>query len=490
MFSKNINNYKKLISSSNFKRYNNEFEESMIASNLKRCLIIAFALLPIDVLLIAFDLIVYKSRWTELPYYLYLYFSHLFIFIFLQIWLMLFKYNGKDGSFAYKRFLNRIFFYAIIGWCTFLGINALNIGCQITAYVICMLCFATCYFVKPLEAFVIYSIFTTMVAIGIILFVTDNRIFYSNMINLCITLILIHITSFINYNHFLKDFLNKKSILQSKDELQLLNNKLMEYETLRTDFFTNISHELRTPLNVIYSAEQMLYLAIENNELPNVKINKYTNMIKQNTYRLLRLINNLIDITKIDAASFTVNLINADIVKIVEDITLSVVGFIEHNSLNLIFDTEIEEKIVACDPDAIERIILNLLSNAVKFTNKDDSIYVNIFLENNNVLISVKDTGIGISEKMQETIFDRFVQVDKSLNRATEGSGIGLSLVKSLAEMHNGTISVKSKLGEGSEFILKLPDIKIAESEEVTNSYQTEEKFTNKVNIEFSDIYN
>lgn len=168
---------------------------------------------------------------------------------------------------------------------------------------------------------------------------------------------------------------------------------------------------------------------------------------------------------------------------------MSVANYIEDKGITLIFDTEIEEKVIACNPDSMERIILNLLSNAMKSTNKDGSIFVNIYLEPNSVCISIKDTGIGIPENMCDLIFDRFMQVDSSLSRAKEGSGIGLSLVKSLVEIIGGSISVKSKWGEGSEFIIKLPDVNIPESEEQHTHQCLEEGYINKINIEFSDIY-
>ena len=140
-----------------------------------------------------------------------------------------------------------------------------------------------------------------------------------------------------------------------------------------------------------------------------------------------------------------------DIVKVVEDITLSVADYIENKGIILIFDTEIEEKVIACDPDVVERVMLNLLSNAVKFTEEGGNIFVNIYESEGQVYLSVKDTGVGMSEKAKEQIFSRFVQVDKSARRCREGSGIGLSLVKSLLEVHGGSISVESRLGEGSE---------------------------------------
>jgi signal transduction histidine kinase len=229
----------------------------------------------------------------------------------------------------------------------------------------------------------------------------------------------------------------------------------------------------------------------KNDSLENNKeINQYMHMIKQNSYRLVRLINNLIDITKIDAGYFHVDLKNWDIVKVVEDICISVAKYIEHRDIELTFDTEVEEKVIACDPDKVERIILNLLSNAVKFTPKGGHIYVNIYEKNHKVIIRVKDTGIGIPIEKKESVFEKFVQVDKTSTRNREGSGIGLSIVKSLVELHNGNIYLKSEPGAGSEFIIEIPDT-IVEEEGIMqeNIYAEGDRHVDKINIEFSDIY-
>ena len=287
----------------------------------------------------------------------------------------------------------------------------------------------------------------------------------------------------------------KKAAELQKDmnEKSRLLSEATEYERLRTEFFANISHELRTPINVILSSLQLLNLKASNKNEINwcqEEYKKYPAIMKQNCYRLIRLINNLIDVTRIDSGYFDLNLINANIVNVVEDITLSVSDYTGNKGISLIFDTDVEEKILACDPDKIERIILNLISNAVKFTEPGGNILVNIVDKGQDLIISVKDTGIGISNDQQKMIFDRFVQVDKSLTRNREGSGIGLSLVKSLIEMHKGTISVKSNLNEGSEFIIKLPSYLIDEKDDtsLTNNHYIKEDLE-KINIEFSDIY-
>lgn len=270
-----------------------------------------------------------------------------------------------------------------------------------------------------------------------------------------------------------------------------LLNEAIEHDKLKNEFFANLSHEFRTPLNLILSSQQMLDLYINNNTLAEneFKIEKYNNVMKQNCYRLLRMVNNLIDITKIDAGFFKINIENRNIVKLVEDITLSTVPYVEERGLKLVFDTDIEEKVIACDEDAIERIILNLIANAVKFSKQHGKIFVSILDNENSILIKVKDSGIGIPKEKQDVIFDRFVQVDKSLSRAREGSGIGLALSKSLIELQGGKITVNSNLGEYSEFIIELPCRVANLNNTAKKEIDYKNNFIEKISIEFSDIY-
>ena len=210
--------------------------------------------------------------------------------------------------------------------------------------------------------------------------------------------------------------------------------------------------------------------------------------IKQNCYRLLRLVNNIIDMNKIDYGYYDIELGNYNIVSVVEDITMSVLEYIKNKGIELIFDTDTEEEIIACDPDKIERIILNLLSNAIKYTRPDGKIIVNINSDKENVYISVKDTGIGMPKQKLNKIFNRYEQIDNKLTKSFNGSGIGLSLVKSLVEMHKGKITVESKENEGSKFTITLPKKRI-NNEHIKNTNLTKSR-VKKCNIEFSDIYN
>ena len=268
--------------------------------------------------------------------------------------------------------------------------------------------------------------------------------------------------------------------------------ELMAYDKVKTEFFANMSHELRTPLNVICSTIQLLKSFQGSKSLGDEKIKYYINIMNQNSLRLLRLINNIIDTTKIEGDYISLHLKNGDIVYIVEEISQSVAEYIKSHGITLIFDTDVEEKIIAFDEEKIERIILNLLSNAVKFTERNGRILVNIFDKGEFVEISIKDTGTGIPKDKLEFIFERFAQIDKSTSRQNEGSGIGLALVKSLVEMHEGKIHANSEEGKGSEFIITLP-VRVVDKEQEENSLKSravfETKYEENLSIEFSDIY-
>ncbi len=277
---------------------------------------------------------------------------------------------------------------------------------------------------------------------------------------------------------------------RSMEAKQKQLQEAIEYEKLKSDFFSNLSHEFKTPVNLIFSTIQLLELEFRR-ERPEgeYSIIRRFRILKQNCNRMIRLINNLIDVTKMDSGYFQLELKNCNIVNVIEDITLSVAEYIENKDISLVFDTDMEEKYLMVDPNAIERIMLNLLSNAVKFSRPNNEIYVHIHDAVEHVVISVKDRGIGIPSDKLELIFDRFRQVDKSLTRTHEGSGIGLSLVKSLVVLHDGEINVSSEYGEGTEFIIVLPVKKSDNLEDGYDSSLVKNRRIETINIEFSDIY-
>ena len=285
-----------------------------------------------------------------------------------------------------------------------------------------------------------------------------------------------------NYTIIFKDISSKL-----RTERYLIEyEKIKKHEEVKNEFFANISHELRTPLNIFYSTVQLLDLK-SNDMLVDFRevYEKHKQCLNLNCKRMLRLIDNIVDITKIDVGFTKPKFVNCDIVRVIEDITLSVVNYAENKNINIVFDTEIEEHIIKCDSSMIERAMLNLLSNAIKFTKENGNIVVNLYKDEQWVHIIVKDDGIGIPIGIQGMIFERFVQGDKSLTRLNEGSGIGLSIVKSIVELNNGEIYLDSDGENGTEFEILLPNEKL-EGDKYEYNYEID---IDKIELEFSDIY-
>ncbi|WP_097027681.1 sensor histidine kinase [Clostridium peptidivorans] len=290
---------------------------------------------------------------------------------------------------------------------------------------------------------------------------------------------------------FLLDITSEKQIETLKNDVEKnlkLLNESREFNILVTEFFTNMSHEFKTPVNVISVAIQTMNMYLENFSTSNIgKFKSYLKIVKQNCFRMTRLINNLMDITKVDSGFIKINKKNGNIVSVIEDITQSVASYIKSKDIELIFDTNVEEKIMAFDHDKIERVILNLLSNAFKYTNSNGHIYVDLEDKGENVVITVKDDGQGIPENMINVIFERLGQVNRSLSRQCEGTGIGLYLVKSFIDIHGGKITVKSDEGKGCEFTIVLPvEVTSDEKYQDKSFYETNVEM---INIEFSDVY-
>lgn len=285
--------------------------------------------------------------------------------------------------------------------------------------------------------------------------------------------------------NFIMGLLSRRDVTE-----EVKANKAMEkIINQQEEFFANFSHELKTPLNLIYSTVQLFNMYSKEGSLDEKRdsITKYVSTITKNCNRLSRLVNNIVDLSKIGAGFYELNKSNQDIVSVVEEIVMSVADYTHIKGLNIIFDTDVEEKIVACDPEKIERVVLNLISNAIKFSDAGDEICVSVSDMGGMVDISVKDNGTGISKSNIDKIFDRFKQVDKSFTRNAEGSGIGLSLVKSIVELHGGKVVVESELGKGSRFSVLLPAGEVEETN-VQPGINLMRNNRQIVNVELSDI--
>lgn len=265
--------------------------------------------------------------------------------------------------------------------------------------------------------------------------------------------------------------------------------KMEEAIKIQDELYMNVSHELRTPLNVIFSANQLMEMFLKSSslELNKERLINYNSMVKQNCYRLTKLINNIIDLSKGKTGFLKMNLSDENIVEIVRNIVLSVCEYAKQKNLSIIFNANVDKKVIACDPYLIERVMLNLISNSIKFSNPDSDIVISLVNKEDVVEILVTDTGIGMDDNTLKYLFGKYYQADKSLSRMSEGSGIGLSLAKHIVELHGGNIKVESELGKGSTFIVDLP-VRIVNNQNNVREFNKNDKIE-MIKIEFSDIY-
>ncbi len=273
------------------------------------------------------------------------------------------------------------------------------------------------------------------------------------------------ITAFFALNFICAFFLIFSSVYyyvsENKRILAIINeqtSKLMQMDQIKNRFFANLSHEFRTPLALtIGPLEDAIRGQFGDIGKP---LRNQLEVMLRNSQRLLRLINQLLDISKIEAGEMKLEIGHYDIRQLAHDTCLAFTPFAERNQVLLSIETG--EQPVSLDFDYVkmEHIFNNLLSNAIKFTAENGKVMLILTQTDSprkGVLLRVRDTGTGIEIEDTEKIFDRFYQVDGSSSRDYEGTGIGLSLVKELVELHNGSIDVKSDLGFGTEFSVFIP---------------------------------
>ncbi|MEJ2613664.1 MAG: ATP-binding protein [Ignavibacteriaceae bacterium] len=267
--------------------------------------------------------------------------------------------------------------------------------------------------------------------------------------------------------------------------------KLLELDRIKTDFFTNISHEFRTPLTLIIGPLEKL---MDNDQVESVQ--REYNLIHKNAKKLLSLINQLLDLSSIDAGKMKLEVENFDFINFIKGILASFQSLAENKHIKLEFHSDKENLELYIDKDKMEKIINNLLSNALKFSGENGHISVSVFKKDSKVEISVEDDGIGIAEQDIKNIFNRFYKAKSS--SIQEGTGIGLALVKELVEMHYGTITVKSRINEGTQFHIEIPQQEALYKKFLVSSkpeveikpkptrqkIEEEEKIENEINID------
>ena len=243
------------------------------------------------------------------------------------------------------------------------------------------------------------------------------------------------------------------------EHLELSRQK--ELAHLKSTFYTNISHDLRTPLTLIIGPIEKWLRKIKNEDLRND-----LKMIQKNSNRMLSLINQLFDLSRIDSGEMELKIQPVNIVEILKDLAISFSSLAEQKEINLSFTASQDSIILYIDRDKFGNIMTNLLHNAFKHTSANGKIAISVFikrpddnddLSNQFVDIIIRDTGEGIPREHIDNIFDRFYQVKDVYGNSNEGTGLGLSLVRELTELHHGTVKVKSQVNRGSTFTLSFP---------------------------------
>lgn len=246
------------------------------------------------------------------------------------------------------------------------------------------------------------------------------------------------------YNHL------EQKVKERTVQLVKANEELTRSNQLQSEFLANMSHELRTPLtSIIAFTEIMLEQAEE--EGNEVQVENLKDM-QESGEKLLIMINDLLDMAKIEAGQMQVRLMSTDLTDVVISVEKTLIPLAKVKNIEVVNNIDYQVPLVVADPDRLRQVFLNLVGNAIKFTPEGGTIYINAEVKGDDAIVAVEDTGVGIDEESLKIIFDKFRQVDSSSTRSHQGTGLGLTLAKNLVKLHGGKIWAESEVGKGSTF--------------------------------------
>ncbi len=261
-----------------------------------------------------------------------------------------------------------------------------------------------------------------------------------------------------------------RQLTLSRRKLKRSLNRLVEHDRMKTEFFSNVSHELRTPLTMILAPVDRL---LDHRDSLAPEAANMLEMVRLNGYRLLDLINRLLDFSKLEAGQMKLQLGVVDVNGLVEKLVAAATPLAAQRRIELVAQCDPAIGVFGADEEKIETVIANLISNAMKFTPQGGRVCVETHAAPDRMWLSVTDTGIGIDESQQDRIFQRFVQVDGSSSREFSGTGLGLSLAQGLVQLHGGEIHISSALGKGSRFWFDVPYAEVPATEMRTETTPT-----------------
>ncbi|WP_455538167.1 ATP-binding protein [Terrisporobacter sp.] len=276
--------------------------------------------------------------------------------------------------------------------------------------------------------------------------------------------------------------------IEQQMETEYNNLKIIkERNKFKTEFLTRVSSNLKKPINTIFEVNKFLD---NNKEICNYEgIKSYTRTVRQNSYRLKRLLNNIEEVSNIEAGIYFREYKTYNLINYLEKLVELCREYTKQKGLDISFESNKREVLIYMDKAKIEKIILNLLSNSIKFTETGGKIIVLLTVNKKDVIIGIKDNGSGIPSNKIDFIFENFEQVNRSLSRTAEGTGVGLYLVKKLALVHHAMIKVNSKIGYGSKFEIILKDNFLESTKENRSKVEDIVIDRESIDLEFSDIY-
>jgi signal transduction histidine kinase len=307
---------------------------------------------------------------------------------------------------------------------------------------------------------------------------SEFHILFGNAYFLFVTSVFVIAGSFFYERLRFREFCLRDEVERSRQLLESQNQQLSELDEAKTRFFANISHELRTPLTIMLGITERLKIVLGRQAVEPV-VGEMTAMLEQNGLRLLKLIDDLLDLVRFDTGHGDVKRLPTPIAAHFDGLLRSVRHLAEQDRVALFWDCESEPANIQLDRDKFDKILLNLVINAIKFTPSGGTIDVKVRVADNLLRLSVQDSGVGIPPEVLPRIFERFWQVDTSSTRKFQGAGIGLALVRSLTEAMGGSVNVESQVNQGTTFTVELP----AEAAETTAETPGEDPLQDGGNI-------
>jgi len=284
----------------------------------------------------------------------------------------------------------------------------------------------------------------------------DYTVLFNNCYFLCVTAVFVLAGCYFYEKLRFREFSLRAEVESSQQLLESKNRQFNELDEAKTRFFANISHELRTPLTIMLGITERLKGVLSPHSIDQ-SVHDMTAMLEQNGLRLLKLIDDLLDLVRFDTGHADISRQPTRITAMIDGLLRSLVHLAEQDRVALLWDCTSEHELIQLDRDKFDKILLNLVINAIKFTPSGGSITVKVAVTENVLRLVVADTGVGIPPEVLPHIFERFWQVDSSSTRKFRGAGIGLALVRSLTEAMDGSVKVDSKLGHGTVFTIELP---------------------------------